>query len=160
MAIKKTSKKEAFKTPAHLAALENLGGWLIKSEPFKYSWQQFIHDKYTHWDGVRNYAARNFLKEMKVGDQLFFYHSNEQLAIVGIAMVVKTYYQDPTTTDTNWVVVDVAPVRELIKPIPLSVMKATPALVNMKLLTIGRLSVSPVTTSEWKAILQLEKKDN
>ncbi len=147
-------------TQAHLNAIANLGGWLVKSEPFKYSWQQFAHDKVTHWDGVRNYAARNFLKEMKVGDPVFFYHSNEELAIVGIAKVVRTHYQDPTTNDTNWVVVDLEAVRPLAKPISLATLKADVVLQQMQFIKIGRLSVSPVTKLEWKAILQLEKKKN
>ena len=83
--------------------------WLVKSEPFKYSWDQFQKDKKTYWDGVRNYAARNFLKAMKKGDQVFFYHSNEGLEIVGIAEVAKEFYQDPTTNDEAWVVVDLKP---------------------------------------------------
>jgi predicted RNA-binding protein with PUA-like domain len=141
---------------AHEEAMKNVGGWLIKSEPFKYSWDQFVKDKKTFWDGVRNYAARNFLREMKKGDQLFFYHSNEGMEIVGIAEVVKEHYQDPTTDDANWVVVDVKPVRALKKTVSLAQMKLDKRLANMKLIKIGRLSVSPVTTDEWKAILELE----
>ncbi|HNP54566.1 MAG TPA: EVE domain-containing protein, partial [Ferruginibacter sp.] len=80
--------------------------WLVKSEPFKYSWDQFVKDKRTFWDGVRNYAARNFLRDMKKGDQVLFYHSNEGLEIVGIAKVIKEHYPDPTTTETAWVAVD------------------------------------------------------
>jgi predicted RNA-binding protein with PUA-like domain len=145
------------KTAVHLQALENLGGWLVKSEPFKYSWTQFEKDKVTHWDGVRNYAARNFLKEMKKGDEVFFYHSNEGMEIVGIAMVVKEYYQDPTTDDENWVVVDLSPIRKLKKAVTLAAIKAEPKLANLKMIKIGRLSVTPVTTDEWKAVLALEK---
>jgi predicted RNA-binding protein with PUA-like domain len=153
----KATKKTAVKaSTAHEEAIKNLGGWLVKSEPFKYSWDQFVKDKKTFWDGVRNYAARNFLKEMKKGDQLFFYHSNEGMEIVGIAEVVKEHYQDPTTDDANWVVVDLKPVRALKKPVSLAQMKADKRLSEMKLIKIGRLSVSPVTTSEWKAILELE----
>ncbi|MCU0375484.1 MAG: EVE domain-containing protein, partial [Chitinophagaceae bacterium] len=96
--------------------------WLVKSEPFKYSWQQFVHDKQTFWDGVRNYQARNNLKAMKKGDLAFFYHSNEGLEIVGIAKVVKEHYQDPTTDDTNWVVVDLKPVKAFKKPVSLAAM--------------------------------------
>ncbi|RYZ27021.1 MAG: EVE domain-containing protein, partial [Chitinophagaceae bacterium] len=87
--------------------------WLVKSEPFKYSWYQFVKDGQTFWDGVRNYAARNNLKAMKKGDQVFFYHSNEGLEIVGIAKVVKEAYQDPTTDEEAWVVVDLKPVKKL-----------------------------------------------
>lgn len=129
--------------------------WLIKSEPFKYSWDQFVKDKKTFWDGVRNYAARNNLREMKKGDELFFYHSNEGLEIVGIAKVVKEHYQDPTTDETAWVAVDVAPVRKLKKPVTLAQMKADKRLANMDLLRLGRLSVGKVTDEEWNVVLEL-----
>lgn len=129
--------------------------WLIKSEPFKYSWDQFVKDKQTFWDGVRNYAARNNLKAMKKGDELFFYHSNEGLEIVGICKVVKEWYQDPTTDEDAWVVVDVKPVRKLKMPVTLAQMKADKRLANMDLLRLGRLSVGKVTDEEWKVVLEL-----
>jgi predicted RNA-binding protein with PUA-like domain len=129
--------------------------WLVKSEPFKYSWDQFVKDKKTFWDGVRNYAARNNLKAMKKGDELFFYHSNEGLEIVGIAKVVKEFYQDPTTDEDAWVVVDLAPVRKLKKPVTLQRMKSDKRLQNMDLLRLGRLSVGKVTDEEWSAVLEL-----
>ncbi len=131
--------------------------WLIKSEPFKYSWDQLVQDKVTHWDGVRNYLARNHLKAMKKGDKLFFYHSNEGLEIVGIAQVVKTFYQDPTTPEPAWVVVDVAPVKQLKKPVTLKQIKAEPSLQQMSLITSMRLSVQRVKESEWHTILQMAK---
>jgi predicted RNA-binding protein with PUA-like domain len=129
--------------------------WLVKSEPFKYSWDQFVADKKTFWDGVRNYAARNNLKAMKKGEEVFFYHSNEGLEIVGIAKVVKEFYQDPTTDEEAWVVVDFAPVRKLKKPVTLGQIKATKSLANMAILKLGRLSVTPVTPDEWDEILLL-----
>lgn len=129
--------------------------WLVKSEPFKYSWEQFEKDKQTYWDGVRNYAARNFLKEMKKGDQVFFYHSNEGLEIVGIAKVVKEFYQDPTTDEEAWVVVDLAPYKRLKKPVSLAQIKADKRLPNMALVRLGRLSVQPVTNEEWKVVMEL-----
>ena len=129
--------------------------WLIKSEPFKYSWDQFVKDKQTFWDGVRNYAARNNLRDMKKGDEAFFYHSNEGLEIVGIAKVVKESYQDPTTDEDAWVAVDFKPVRKLKKPVTLAQMKADPRLANMDLLRLGRLSVGKVTDEEWKIVLEL-----
>lgn len=131
--------------------------WLLKSEPFKYSWDQFVADKQTFWDGVRNYAARNNLRSMKKGDELFFYHSNEGLEIVGIAKVVKEAYQDPTTDDANWVVVDVKPVRKLKKPVTLSTIKSEPRLKDIALVKLSRLSVSPVTDEEWKVIVELSE---
>lgn len=134
--------------------------WLVKSEPFKYSWDQFVKDKKTFWDGVRNYAARNNLKAMKKGEQVLYYHSNEGVEVVGIAEVVKEFYQDPTTPDDAWVVVDLKPVKKLKKTVPLTVIKADPRLANMALVKLSRLSVQPVTEQEWKVILELaeEKK--
>ncbi len=129
--------------------------WLVKSEPFKYSWDQFQKDKKTYWDGVRNYAARNFLKAMKKGDQVFFYHSNEGLEIVGIAEVAKEYYQDPTTNDEAWVVVDLKPKKKLKKPVTLQQIKQDKSLANMALVKLGRLSVTPVTNEEWAIIMEL-----
>src|ERR1700754_2408592 len=105
--------------------------WLIKSEPFKYSWEQFVKDGKTFWDGVRNYAARNNLRAMQKGDHVFFYHSNEGLAIVGIAEVAKAAYQDPTTDDPNWVVVDLKPLKALPTPVTLEQLKADPSFENM-----------------------------
>ncbi len=129
--------------------------WLIKSEPFKYSWDQFVLDKQTHWDGVRNYAARNNLRAMKKGDEVFFYHSNEGLEIVGIAKVVKEAYQDPTTEDPNWVVVDFKPLKKLKKPVTLATIKADKRLQEMQLIRLSRLSVSAVTDEEWSMVLDL-----
>src|ERR1700760_1135518 len=111
--------------------------WLVKSEPFKYSWDQLVKDKKTIWDGVRNYAARNNLKAMKKGDHVFFYHSNEGLAIVGIAEVAKEAYQDPTTDDTNWVVVELKPLKAIPKPVTLVDLKADKSFADMQLVRLG-----------------------
>ena len=129
--------------------------WLLKSEPFKYSWDQFVLDKKTHWDGVRNYLARNHLKAMKKGDKIFFYHSNEGLEIVGIAKVVKEYYQDPTTLEPAWVVVDISPVKKIKKPVTLAQIKVEKDLQEMSLIKSMRLSVQPVREEEWNKILQM-----
>lgn len=129
--------------------------WLVKSEPFKYSWEQLVKDKKTFWDGVRNYAARNNLKEMQKGDHCFFYHSNEGLAIVGIAEVVKTAYQDPTTDDDRWVAVDIKPVMALPTPVTLKDIKVESKLANMDLVRLMRLSVGKVTAAEYKLILKM-----
>lgn len=129
--------------------------WLVKSEPFKYPWDQFVKDKKTYWDGVRNYAARNFLRDMKKGDEVFFYHSNEGLEIVGIARVIKESYQDPTTDEDAWLVVDLEPVKRLQHPVTLKQMKAEPRLASMALIKLSRLSVGPVTPEEWKVVLEL-----
>ena len=129
--------------------------WLVKSEPSKYPWEQFVKDAQTSWDGVRNYAARNNLKAMKKGDQVFFYHSNEALEIVGIAKVVKEAYQDPTTDEEAWVVVDLRPVKKLKKPVGLKDIKTEKRLQNMDLLRLGRLSVGSVKDDEWKVIMDM-----
>ena len=129
--------------------------WLVKSEPFKYSWDQFVKDGKTFWDGVRNYAARNNLKAMKKGDEVLFYHSNEGLAVVGIAKVVKEHYQDPTTPDPNWVAVDLQPLKPFKRPVTLAEMKADKRLANLALVRQGRLSVCPITAAEYKVILEL-----
>jgi predicted RNA-binding protein with PUA-like domain len=129
--------------------------WLVKSEPFKYSYEQLEKDKQTFWDGVRNYAARNHLKAMKKGDQVLFYHSNEGLQIVGIAKVAKEAYQDPTTDEEAWVVVDLKPYKRMKKPVSLEQVKADNRLKNMALVRLGRLSVQPVTEEEWTVIMQL-----
>ncbi|MEI6945819.1 EVE domain-containing protein [Paraflavisolibacter sp. H34] len=129
--------------------------WLVKSEPFKYSWEQFEKDGQTFWDGVRNYGARNNLRSMKEGDQVFYYHSNEGLEIVGIAQVVKEHYQDPTTEEDAWVVVDLQPVRRLKNPVTLKQIKAEQRLQEMALLRLSRLSVSPVREEEWLVVMEL-----
>jgi predicted RNA-binding protein with PUA-like domain len=129
--------------------------WLVKSEPSKYSWDKFVEDKKTTWDGVRNFTARNNLKAMKKGDEVFFYHSNEGLEIVGIAKVEKEAYQDPTTADANWVAVDLKPVKKLKRPVSLAEIKKDQRLANIALVKLGRLSVSPVTEEEWEVILEL-----
>lgn len=129
--------------------------WLVKSEPFKYSWDQFVLDKKTFWNGVRNYGARNNMRAMKKGDEVLFYHSNEGVEIVGIAKVVKEFYQDPTTEEAAWVVVDLKPVRRLKKNVPLELIKKDPRLVNMDLVRLGRLSVQTVKEEEWKIVMEL-----
>lgn len=129
--------------------------WLVKSEPSTYSWEQLEKDGQTVWDGVRNYAARNHLKTMKKGDQVLFYHSNEGLEIVGIAKVSKEHYQDPSTDEEAWVVVDLKPHKRLKKPVSLTQIKVDKRLTDMALVRLGRLSVQPVTDKEWKVIMEM-----
>jgi predicted RNA-binding protein with PUA-like domain len=129
--------------------------WLVKSEPFKYSWEKFNEDGRTFWDGVRNYQARNNLKAMKEGDLVLFYHSNEGKHVVGVAKVVKEFYQDPTTPDPNWVVVDLAPVETLKKPVTLEQIKAEESLKDISLVRQGRLSVMPLKVTEFDKILEM-----
>ena len=132
--------------------------WLIKSEPETYSWDDFVKLGRDHWDGVRNFKARNNIKAMKVGDLCLFYHSVSEKAVVGIAEVVKEYYPDPTTDDHRWYVMDVVPVRKLKKPVTLAEVKADGRLDQMKLVTHSRLSVQPVTEEEYGIILELSER--
>ncbi len=129
--------------------------WLVKSEPSTYSWDQLVKDGSTVWDGVRNYAARLHLRAMKKGDQVFFYHSNEGVEIVGIATVIKEHYQDPTTDDTNWVAVDLKLLKKLKKPVTLEQIKKDKRLKDMVLVRISRLSVSPVTKKEYEVVMEM-----
>lgn len=127
--------------------------WLVKSEPFKYSWEMFLKNGSTYWDGVRNYQARNNLKNMKKGDLVLFYHSNEGLEVVGIAKVIKESYQDPTTNDQRWVVVDLQSVETLKKPVPLDEIKKDKRLKNIVLIKQSHLSVMPLTKEEFDVIV-------
>ena len=129
--------------------------WLVKSEPSAYSWDQLEKDKQTVWSGVRNYAARIHLRAMKKGDEVFYYHSNEGLAIVGIAKVIKEAYPDPTTDDDAWVAVDLKPYKKLKNPVTLNVIKKEKRLAGMALVRIGRLSVQPVSDKEWAVVMEL-----
>ena len=131
--------------------------WLVKSEPFKYSWEKFLKDKKAVWDGVRNYAARNNMRAMKKGDLVFFYHSNEGLNIVGIAKVVKEAYQDPTTDDTAWSVVEIAPFKTLKRPVSLAEIKADKQLEGIQLVRLSRLSVAAIKAEEFDRILALSE---
>jgi predicted RNA-binding protein with PUA-like domain len=131
--------------------------WLMKSEPFKYAWDELVKDGRTYWDGVRNYEARNHMQAMKKGDLVLYYHSNEGKQVVGVARIVKESYPDPTTDDERWVVVDVAPVVALKEPVTLAQVKAEPGLADMQLVTRGRLSVTPVTAAEFKRVLKMGK---
>ena len=129
--------------------------WLVKSEPEKYSWEKFNKDGRTFWDGVRNYTARNNLKAMLEGDLVLFYHSNEGKEVVGIAKVVKESYQDPTTDDPNWVVVDLSPVEPLKSPVSLAAIKAEPTLKDIQLVRLGRLSVVSLKQEEFDRIIEM-----
>ncbi|MDH5458859.1 MAG: EVE domain-containing protein [Nitrospinota bacterium] len=131
--------------------------WLVKQEPSKYSWEEFLKDKKTYWDGVRNYQARNNLQAMKKGDQVFFYHSVVGKQIVGIAQVTRESYPDPTTDDPAWVVVDLKPIKSLKVPVTLAQIKSHPKLNEIALVKQSRLSVIPLTQSEFKIILELGK---
>ena len=129
--------------------------WLVKSEPGTYSWQQFEKDGRTYWDGVRNYQARNNLKKMKEGDRVLFYHSVTEKLVMGIARVVKEFYQDPTTDDDRWVVVDLVPEHPFKKPVTLKEVKADERLENIALVKQARLSVMPLRREEFDVLVEL-----
>lgn len=129
--------------------------WLMKSEPSAYSWDQLVKDGRTHWNGVRNHQAAANLKAMKKGDRVFFYHSNEGLAVVGIAEVVKEYYPDPSDASGKFGMVDIKPVAPLEKPVTLAAIKAEPKLGQLGLVRQSRLSVSAVDDAAWKLICKM-----
>jgi len=133
------------------------GHWLVKSEPSAYSYEQLVADGRTAWTGVRNFEARNNLRAMKKGDLLLFYHSNEGKAVVGVAKVVREAYQDATTKD-DWSAVDVEPVKALKRPVTLDEMRSDRTCSKMMLFRRTRLSVVPVTTAEFEAVLALASK--
>jgi predicted RNA-binding protein with PUA-like domain len=129
--------------------------WLVKSEPNTYAYADLERDGRTVWDGVRNYAAAGHLKAMREGDEVLFYHSQEGLAVVGVATVARTAFPDASDPTGRFVAVELAPARALSRPVTLAAMKAEPALADMAMLRQGRLSVSPVTDAEWKTILKM-----
>lgn len=129
--------------------------WMVKQEPDKYSWDDFVAEGQTDWTGVRNYQARNNLREMKKGDKVLFYHSNIGKEVVGVAKVTKTAFQDPTTEDDRWVAVELTPVKKLKKPVGLADMKANLALANLGLIKQSQLSVIAVTRDEFEEILSM-----
>ena len=129
--------------------------WLLKSEPFKYSWDDLVAEKEGTWDGVRNHRAKNNLAAMEVGDQAFFYHSREGLEIVGICEVSVAGIADPTDPDGKWAAVKVKPLRELPHPVSLKAIKANPALAECELVRLSRLSVAEITAEEWDIICRM-----
>ena len=129
--------------------------WLVKQEPSKYSWEQFLLDKETFWDGVRNYQARNNLKKMKKNDLVFFYHSVIGKEIKGVALISKEFYPDPTINDDRWVVVNLKPLKTLSATVTLEDIKNNPKLINISLIKQSRLSVMPLTKNEFKIILKM-----
>ena len=168
-APRKAPKKAAQKAPpakrkssaakprrAAPAVMPYTGVFLVKSEPFVYSFDQLLADEKTSWDGVRNYEARNAMRAMKKGDTLLYYHSNEGKEIVGVARVSKEAYQDPTTTE-DWSAVEIAPVKKLTKPVTLATIKAHPLLSRMALVKKSRISVVPVMVPELEEVLKLSE---
>ena len=129
--------------------------WLVKQEPEAYSWDDFVREGETYWDGVRNYQARNNLRAMKQGDLVFFYHSVSDKEIVGVAKVTREHYPDPTAKDGDWSVVDLAPVKPMKQPVSLAQIIADKSLENIALIKQSRLSVMPIAEAEFRRILEL-----
>jgi predicted RNA-binding protein with PUA-like domain len=132
-----------------------MGHWLVKQEPTTYSWDDLVRDGRTMWEGVRNFQARNNLKAMQVGDRVLFYHSGDGKEVVGIAEVARDAYPDPTSKEKGWVVVDLVPVRPLKKPVTLEAIKSVPALKDIQLVRQSRLSVMPLPTAAFDAIVKM-----
>lgn len=131
--------------------------WLVKTEPSSYSWTDLVADGKTSWTGVRNFTARNNLRAMQKGDEVLFYHSVTDKAVVGHAEVTRTAYADSTAKEGDWSAVDLGPKEALRNPVNLEQIKSTPALKNMALLRLSRLSVQPVTEPEFREILRMGK---
>ena len=131
--------------------------WLVKQEPEAYSWSDFVKERRTAWTGVRNFQARNNLRAMKKGDLVFFYHSVSDKAVIGLARVEKEQYPDPTADEGDWCVVDIVPVKALKRPVTLDQIKADKVLQNMKLVRQSRLSVTPLTETEFERLLLLSE---
>ena len=148
-------KKPASTSVASSKSKPQLQYWLVKQEPEAYSWDDLVRDGGTEWTGVRNFQARNNLRQMKVGDRVLFYHSGEQKAVVGVAQVARAGYPDPTADDGEWVAVDIKASKPLRAPVPLSTIKVEPKLANILLVRQSRLSVMPVTKDEFETIVAL-----
>jgi len=134
---------------------ESPAHWLVKSEPTKYAFSDLERDGRTVWDGVRNNQAAIYLRTMKLGDEAFYYHSQEGLAVVGIAKVAREWFPDPTDEKGRFVAVELAPVRPFPTPVTLAAIKANPALAGMTMLRLFRLSVTPITPDEWRIIREM-----
>ncbi|PYK42941.1 MAG: EVE domain-containing protein [Verrucomicrobia bacterium] len=129
--------------------------WLVKQEPSSYSWSDFVADEETSWTGVRNFAARNNLRKMQKGDEVFFYHSGDEKAVVGIAKVTRTAYADPTAKEGDWSTVDIAAVKALRRPVTLREIKGNPQLKRIPLVRQPRLSVMPLSEAEFREIAKM-----
>jgi len=129
--------------------------WLVKQEPSSYSWSDFVVEGQTSWTGVRNYTARNNLRKMRIGDEVLFYHSGEEKAVVGIAKVMRTAYPDPTAKEGDWSTVDFAPIKSLRWPVALREIKGNPRLKGIPLVRQSRLSVMPLAESEFREIVKM-----
>src|SRR3954462_11864079 len=134
---------------------KNMNSWLVKQEPEDYSWDDLVRDRKTQWTGVRNFPARNNLRQMSVGDAVLFYHSGKEKSVVGIAEVAKAAYPDPTADDPSWVAVDIKPEKRLPRHVTLADIKANKKLNDFLLVRQSRLSVMPVTKEEFETIVKM-----
>jgi predicted RNA-binding protein with PUA-like domain len=156
IAKKKTAKKKAAAQKASKKTTPGTSGlWMVKQEPETYSWDDFVRDGKTDWTGVRNFQARNNLRNMKVGDRVLFYHSGTGKCVVGIAEVAKAGYPDPTANDPQWVAVDLKPVKPLKAEVPLAAIRYNPKLSNLPLIRQSQLSVMPLTKDEFDVIVKM-----
>src|SRR5437660_8506829 len=155
MTKKKTTSKKpnAKKSAANKTGASGL--WMVKQEPETYSWDDFVRDGRTDWTGVRNFQARNNLKQMAAGDRALFYHSGTGKCVVGIAEVAKAAYADPTADDPQWVAVDLKPLRPLKEAVPLAAIRYTSKLANLPLIRQSQLSVMPLTKEEFDTIVAM-----
>ena len=153
--MSKKAKSTSKKSNATKKVAQPSGFWLVKQEPETYSWDDLVRDKKTDWTGVRNFQARNNLRQMKVGDQVLFYHSGTGKCVVGIAEVAKAAYPDPTADDPQWVAVDLKPVKALKQSVPLEEIKSNAKLTDMLLVRQSRLSVMPLTKEEFETIVRM-----
>ena len=158
IAKKKTTKKKSVTKKAGATTPKVSGLWMVKQEPESYSWNDFVRDGRTDWTGVRNFQARNNLRQMKVGDRVLFYHSGTGKCVVGIAEVVKAAYPDPTAEDEQWVAVDLKPVKPLKAEVPLAAIRYNPKLSNLPLIRQSQLSVMQLTKEEFEAIVMMGTK--
>jgi predicted RNA-binding protein with PUA-like domain len=150
-----TTKRKTSKGKAARKTDRPSGLWMVKQEPETYSWADFVRDGRTDWTGVRNFQARNNLKQMKIGDRLLFYHSGTGKCVVGIAEVARAAYPDPTTNDPQWVAVDLKPFKPLKESVPLAAIRYNPKLQNLPLIRQSQLSVMPLTKEEFDTILAM-----
>jgi predicted RNA-binding protein with PUA-like domain len=132
--------------------------WLVKQEPSSYSWSDFLAEGRTSWTGVRNYTARNNLRKMRAGDEVLFYHSGEEKAVIGIAKVVRTAYPDPTAKEGDWSTVDLSPIKPLQRPVALREIKANPRMKGIPLVRQSRLSVMPLVETAFREIVKMAAK--
>ena len=147
---KSITRKSKAKKPTRVSGL-----WMVKQEPETYSWDDFVRDGRTDWTGVRNFQARNNLKQMKIGDRVLFYHSGTGKCVVGIAEVAKAAYEDPTAGEPQWVAVDLKPVKPLKESVPLAAIRYNDKLANMPLIRQSQLSVMALTKEEFATIVAM-----